>query len=259
MSKLVRTFLIIGLVGAAAAAAAGGYYLYSQQNTTPPVSAPASAPAPAPQTTVSPPPPPPAEKSQVSDQDVATVNQFSSLVQPFTLVHDSQAFWQASTDSPPMYPLRAGTSFVSVEQSKDGRWDIALTKDGQSAYLPAADVGPYDASKAAALAHPSSVSGNAVVVDTATLNVEGQTVQLAGVIGESGDYADAMQAQIDASGHKIDCALKTEAGYTCLLPNGQDLARLALFNGAARPADDASADYRKQADAAKAAHKGVWR
>jgi hypothetical protein len=248
---MARALLIAGLAVAAAGAAGGGYYVYMKQNAVAP-------PPPAPPAQASPLPPAPAEKSQVSEQDVATVNQFTSLVQPFTLIHDSQAFWQASADAPPMYPLRAGTSFVSVEQSKDGRWDIALTKDGQTAYLPTADVGPYDASKAASLDHPQTVSGSAVVVDTATLNVEGQMVQLAGVTGETGDYADAMQAQIDGGGKKVDCSLKTATGYTCLL-NGMDLARLALFNGAARPAADASADYLKQADAAKAAHKGVWR
>ncbi len=183
---------------------------------------------------------------------------FVALVQPFTLIRDSAAYVSASLAAPQMYPLRAGTPVMSAARSRDGSWIIALTEDGRAAYLPAADLGPYDPSRAPRPDLPPTVAGEAQVVDTATLILNGQRLSLAGVEGEGGDYARQLQSLIDSQGRVVSCALQAR-GYLCTLPNGMDIARAALYNGAARADDDASDDYRQQAEAARAARRGLWR
>ncbi len=50
-----------------------------------------------------------------------------------------------------------------------------------------------------------------------------------------------------AHGDSVTCAPQGEAGkYVCLLPDGTDIATVALFNGAARAAPDAPDSYRAQ-------------
>jgi endonuclease YncB( thermonuclease family) len=255
MSPMVRNLAVAGSVVVIVAVGAGAYFATQKPADTGAAAPAGSPPAASPQAAA--PQPGPAEAGNSSAQDVATV-EFGSLVQPWSLVRDSAAYVQATMDAPQMYPLKAGTPFKSVEKSKDGKWVVAMTQDGQAAFLPAADVGPYDAAQAKQLELPSSLTGEATVVDTGTLTVDGQNVPLAGVHGETGIYADQMQGLIDAQGKQVQCTLKG-AAYMCILPNGLDIARTALFNGAAEPGDDASDDYRQQADAAKAAHKGIWK
>ena len=59
-------------------------------------------------------------------------------------------------------------------------------------------------------------------------------------------YATQLQSLIDAQGPSVPCGLQRQA-YVCLLPTKLDIARTALFNGAAEPSADASDDYRQQA------------
>jgi hypothetical protein len=280
MSKVLSILGIIGGVAVVAAAGAGATYYFLNQPATPVTPAPVTpapaavappAPGPAPATPAPTPAPaaanpPPASESAggsaepepggVSAPDVASV-EFSSLVQPFSLEKDSAAYVAASSDAPQMYPLRAGTPLTSTEKSKDGKWVIALTEDGQAAYLPASDLGPYDPSKVPAPELPATVSGDANVLDTATLQVGDQKVTLTGVKGETGEYADNLQKLISAQGPHVDCTLQGQT-YQCILPTRMDVARFALFNGAADVTDDASDDYKQQAEAAKAGHRGIW-
>jgi endonuclease YncB( thermonuclease family) len=100
--------------------------------------------------------------------------------------------------------------------------------------------------------------GPAQVVDTGTLSINGEQVVLAGIIGKSGTYAAQLQSLIDSQGPAVSCTLQRQ-GYLCLLPSKLDIARAALFNGAGEPSADASDDYRQQAQAARAAHRGIWR
>jgi len=253
----------------AGAAAGGAVYYMSQvkQSPTPatvpaPAAIPPAAPAPAAATpAAAPQPATPAtesapENANLSSQDVASV-EFTKLEQPFSLVRDSAAYVSASGDAPQMYPLRAGTAFTAAEKSSDGKWVIGLTEDGQAAYLQAADLGPYDPSRQPKPEQPAMVSGAAVVVDTATLTINGQTINLSGVKGETGNYATQLQQLITAQGPAVNCEQQSD-GYLCKLPSGIDIARAALYNGAAEPSDSASDDYRAQADAAKAARRGIW-
>jgi hypothetical protein len=202
--------------------------------------------------------PEPAEPApDVWPQGVKPVK-FVSSHQAFTLIHDSAAYMAPSQAAPQMYPLPSGTQVYSIEKSTDAAWVVALTTDGKAAYLPVADLGPFDSSRPAPAILLPSVTGTARVVDTATLVVGGQTLTLSGVIGEGGISAQNLQKLINLRGGIVTCALQGQA-YRCKLPDGLDVARSALFNGAAKPADDASDDYRAQADAAQAARRGIWR
>jgi hypothetical protein len=271
MEKAIPTIGILAGVAVVAAAAAGGtIYFMRPQALTPaaaPSPAPVAAPAPAPASPAAPAPaaPPPAsdanaqpEAGVVSAPDVATV-EFSSLVQPFSLTRDSAAYVAASGDAPQMYALRAGTGLTSTEKSKDGKWVIALTQDGQAAYLPAADLGPYDPTKAPLPEQPATVSGAATVIDTATLEVGDQKVPLAGLTnGQGGKDASDLQKLIDAQGPQVNCTLQGNA-YLCTLPTGLDIGRTVIFNGAADASDDASDDYKQQVGAAKLGRRGIWK
>ena len=183
---------------------------------------------------------------------------FESKLRPFSLVRDSAAYAAATLSAPQLYALKAGTPVESVEASKDGQWIIAMTEDGQAAFLPTVDLGPYDPSKSPQPEMPVTISGVASVVDTGTLKISGQIVPLDGVKGEAGMYGRQLQDMIRSQGMQVRCELKDQ-GYRCLLPNGMDIARVAIFNGAAEPADDANADYQSQARAAEDAHRGMWK
>ena len=102
------------------------------------------------------------------------------------------------------------------------------------------------------------VTGLAQAIDTATLQVHGRTVPLAGVVGRPDAFAAQLQALIDAQGSTVHC-VRTGSAYTCTLANGLNVARAALANGIATVAADASADFRAQQQAARAAHRGLWK
>lgn len=188
---------------------------------------------------------------------VPTVN-FTSHLQRYSLLRDDAAYIAASLQAPQLYPLARGTPIVSAARSDDGSWIIALTQDGQAAYVPTSALGPYDAAASPLAPSPSPVAGAAQVLDTATLSVDGQQLGLVGVKGVGGELAAKLQQSITSHGGTVTCV--PQAGlYSCTLADGVDVARLALYNGAAEPTTGASADYRQQADAARAGHRGLWR
>jgi hypothetical protein len=203
--------------------------------------APAS---PAPAMTVSTPP------SHPSAAPPAT--QFEETSEIVVVASSSAAYAAPSADAPKFYPINVGTPIQTIEKSTDGKWDVALTEDGQAVFVPTADLGPYTRPL------PDDVRGQAKVVDTATVVVGTQQLALAGVTGEGGDYAQQLQALINAKGGTLRCQ-RQAAKYICDLPDIGDIARAALFNGAARPGPDAGEDYREQAYAAQNAHKGIWK
>ncbi len=249
MSPPARMAALLGGIVVIAAAGVGlDVYLRRPAIETPLVPAPEPAPG------LDMPPKEAQEHQALFD---ASKIEFVHFVRPFSLVRDSAAYVAPSSDAPQFYPLRSGTPLMSVSKSRDGIWIISLMQDGQAAYLPAADLGPY-----AAPAQPSplptpGLSGAATVVDTATLDVDGQRVSLFGITGLGGSYADKLGKLIAAQGGQVDCTAKGQQ-YVCRLPNGNDIARVMLFNGTAIPNGDAPADYRRQDDAAKAAPRGRW-
>ncbi len=262
-STATRLTLVGGLV---VAAALGGLYA---ARLTQPVAPPPSPIAPAPivpAPAVAPPMPAPAAPVAASappptspSPDVPTLG-FESHIDRYSLARDDAAYVAASLQAPQLYPLARGTPVISAARSADGAWIIVLTQDGQAAYVPTAALGPFEpaANPLAAGAAATSVSGDAEVLDTATLSVAGQQLALAGIAGVAGELAGKLQQSIRSHGGAVQCVASPSGGYLCTLPDGVDVARLALFNGAARPGEDASADYRAQAEAARAARRGLW-
>jgi endonuclease YncB( thermonuclease family) len=94
------------------------------------------------------------------------------------------------------------------------------------------------------------------VLDTATLQVNGQRLLLAGITGFGSPYRDQLAKFIDEQGGKVHCAPANEH-YTCFVSN-IDLGLAALTNGAARTAPDASPAYQQAEAAAKRNKRGIY-
>jgi endonuclease YncB( thermonuclease family) len=97
------------------------------------------------------------------------------------------------------------------------------------------------------------------VQDTATLVADNQSYALDGIEGIGGDYARSFQGYIAANGDSLLC--QPQGGpdnFVCLLPDGTDVAKVALVNGAARVTADAPDAYRAQQADAFAHHRGIW-
>ncbi len=109
------------------------------------------------------------------------------------------------------------------------------------------------------LSPPESVTlDHPKVVTTARLEAGDTSVSLSGIDGEAGDAAQSLQAYLDAGGGPIACRPRGSAGHACVMPDGTDIAELALANGAARTQPDAPDTYREQELAAQTARRGVW-
>ena len=100
--------------------------------------------------------------------------------------------------------------------------------------------------------------GVPMIVDTATLVVQGTTVHLSGVAGEKGEYMDNLVRFI--GGRDLMCvpAAANEAGeYRCFVGR-QDLAEAIVRGGAARTTADADPMLRAAEQRARARRRGVW-
>jgi hypothetical protein len=153
-------------------------------------------------------------------------------------------------DGPVLRTLRPSTAVHIVAKTADGRWGWVQTPGGEQSFVQMSLL-------SAAPVLPESIAGRATVVNTGTLIVNGQRVQLFGLRGEGGAYAEQMRAQLDSQGGLVTCH-RQDTQYICALPGGVDLGRMVLYNGAARPAPNASVDYQQQTAAARAAGRGVW-
>jgi hypothetical protein len=90
------------------------------------------------------------------------------------------------------------------------------------------------------------------------MTVGDRTFPLAGIEGVPGPMADEMQRYIDANGNTVNCDPAGLVRYVCVLPDGTDLARVALVNGAARLAANAPDEYSLQRDIARKEKRGIW-
>lgn len=107
-------------------------------------------------------------------------------------------------------------------------------------------------------APPATVSGRAQVLDTANLIVAGKTVALFGVIGERAPYDKQLGDYIAQQG-TVSCTAKEATGkYVCKTGQGFDIARAALFNGAAQAAPDAPPEYFADQEKARTDRVGIW-
>jgi endonuclease YncB( thermonuclease family) len=104
---------------------------------------------------------------------------------------------------------------------------------------------------------PMPLSGTVdQVIDTATLKIQGETIELAGVKGLGSPYSDQLAKFIEEQGSQIRCEPVDER-YVCFVRN-VDLGLAALTNGAARPAADATPQYRQASDEARRNRRGIF-
>jgi endonuclease YncB( thermonuclease family) len=96
------------------------------------------------------------------------------------------------------------------------------------------------------------------VINTAKLASGETTVTLYGIEGLQGEAAQNLQGFLTANDSHLACQPQAASGFVCLLPDGTDVAQVALVNGAARAKDDAPESYREQEEAAQAARRGLW-
>jgi endonuclease YncB( thermonuclease family) len=94
------------------------------------------------------------------------------------------------------------------------------------------------------------------VIDTGTLRIRGETVELAGIKGLGSPYRDQLAKFIEEQGSLIRCEPISER-YVCFVSN-VDLGLAALTNGAARPAADATPQYRQASDEARRNRRGIF-
>ena len=174
------------------------------------------------------------------------------------MLRDSAAFVEPDRAAPKLLDLRAGSPLCSVDITADGKWVAAMTADGQPAWIDAGDLGPFDKSAIPPSNLPDTIAGTPEVINSGMLKVGDQTVTLAGVSGLTGDYAQQMTSTIVQAGNRVDC-VRHGAGYTCKLPIGADVGRIALYNGVAVDSGCATADYLAQEEAARTAPRGIWR
>jgi endonuclease YncB( thermonuclease family) len=94
------------------------------------------------------------------------------------------------------------------------------------------------------------------VIDTGTLKIQGETIELAGIKGLGSPYRDQLAKFIQEQGSQIRCEPICER-YVCFVCN-VDVGLAALTNGAARPAADATPQYRQAADEARRNRRGIF-
>ncbi|MFE1600508.1 PBP1A family penicillin-binding protein [Methylobacterium sp. ID0610] len=94
------------------------------------------------------------------------------------------------------------------------------------------------------------------VIDTGTLDVDGQTVRLAGVEGLSGRNARELGRYLRR--RDVACQPAEGGAYRCSL-DGQDLSELILFNGGGRASADATPDLLAAEEQARSNRIGIWR
>ena len=104
---------------------------------------------------------------------------------------------------------------------------------------------------------PDELAGPAQAITTGVLKVDGRRISLAGLHGEGGEYREQFQELIEAKGGTLTCH-RHGRQYTCRFPDGNDVGRTVLYNGAARVGAGASGDYREQARSAQEGRRGIW-
>jgi endonuclease YncB( thermonuclease family) len=142
----------------------------------------------------------------------------------------------------------------------------AVAPKPQAAPMPPIDIPPEPAPDAATAPEPMPLPPEPQpvvltgtvdqVIDTATLKIQGETIELAGIKGLGSPYRDQLAKFIEEQGSQIRCEPINER-YVCFVSN-VDLGLAALTNGAARPAADATPQYRQAADDARRNRRGIF-
>ncbi len=111
----------------------------------------------------------------------------------------------------------------------------------------------------ASLPPPPVIVEHPAVRTSALLASGTQTFPLYGLQGLPGRPAQDLQGYIAAHGDGVTCQQQPDGRtYLCTLPDGTDLGKAALVNGAARLAPGAPDSYRVQQADAAASRRGIW-
>ncbi len=96
------------------------------------------------------------------------------------------------------------------------------------------------------------------VVTTGRIADGEKVLPLWGVVGQDGEAAQTLGAQLDSAGGPLKCLPHDDTGFDCTMSNGTDLALFALVNGQAQVRPDAPPLYQAQEVAARDARRGIW-
>jgi hypothetical protein len=173
--------------------------------------------------------------------------------QDFRVEKPSSVYKAAADNSDALGEVLAGSDIRVIGVVVDGDWLEVLMPDGTTVGFI-----PSDAVPAAVSPPPPPISGHPVLRDTGTLTIGDRTFPLAGIDGVSGPAVEDMQKYIASYGDTVTCDPEGLVRYVCTLPDGTDLARLALVNGAARLAVNARDEYAQQLEIAQHEKRGIW-
>jgi len=215
------------------AALAGATYASAQQPDAAATDKPAAAPAQ--------PDPRPAAKI------IEWVNQDFRVEKP------SSIYKAASETADALGEVLTGSDIRVIGVVVNGDWlEVLMSDETTVGYIPS-EVVP-----AAVSPPPPPIAGHPIMHDTATLTVGDRTFLLAGIEGIPGPPAEEMQKYIAANGDSVSCDAAGLVRYVCFLPDGTDVARVALVNGAARLGPNAPTEYSQQRDIAQREKRGIW-
>jgi endonuclease YncB( thermonuclease family) len=244
--------------------------------------APGAAPAggvpldvpPAPATiAAAPPPPPPVTLDHPKVIDTAKLQSGDTTVSLYGIegiagssAQGLQGFL-ASGDGHVTCQAQASTGFVCLTADGTNVAQVALVNGAAKTTPDAPDT--YREQEAAAqaarrgiwvnLPPPPETLKHPVVQDTSTLTADGKTYLLDSVVGFQAPYSSQLQGYITGNGDSVTCSPQDDANrYICLLPDGTDVAKVALVNGAARVEQDAPDTYRVQQLDAVNNRRGYW-
>lgn len=170
-------------------------------------------------------------------------------------------------DKPLTCQAKDGTAFVCLMGDGTDVALVALVNGAARTKAEAPDVyreQELDAQKNrrglwARLPPPPETVKHPIVKDTATLTADGKTYILDTVVGLGTPYNSQLQSYIVANGDSMTCMPQgPQDHFVCLMPDGTDLAKAALVNGAARVPPAAPPAYRTQQLDALNNHRGYW-
>jgi endonuclease YncB( thermonuclease family) len=269
--RMSRPLLLGQVVLAAMALAAPG--LRAQAPATPPAtSEPASRPvSPAPATGTS--TPGPVFLNHPTVVDTAHLKSGDTVVTLFGITglagdaaQGLQAFITANGDRVTCHPHSAGGDVCIVPTGLDVGATALANGAAQTIADSSADYNQQEAAAQAAhlglwaaLPSPPVEVRHPVVRTTAEIVGDGHVFVLNGLVGFNAEYYTmVLQSYIAAHGDRLSCQEQAGGSAVCVLPDGTDIARVALRNGLARVSADAPDAYRVDQARAVASKSGFW-
>jgi penicillin-binding protein 1A len=166
--------------------------------------------------------------------------------------------WVGNDDNAPMNGVTGGSlpatiwsEFVTQAGARKALPAPSLLRRAPSVGTPMGALGPDRPAPSA-----GAIRGIAVVLDTATLEIQGQVVHLDGVEGITGRIARGLGRFLRR--REVICEPTSAQGHRCRVGD-QDLSELILFNGGGRATADAAPELRAAEGRAREMRAGFWR